>query len=146
MIYTLRVISILFVAMAMIPAGAHLFSMGSKLQLGGADYLVSQRAYDGWDMFAFVIVGTLISTLSLTVASYHAGEPFTLPGVSFLCLVAAQTLFWTLTFPANRATADWVALPDGWEMLRRQWEYSHAASAVLNALALLLLVLTSTRH
>lgn len=102
MIYTLRVISILLVAMAMIPAGAHLFSMGSKLQLGGAAYLVSQRAYDGWNMFAFVIVGTLISTLSLTVASYHAGEPFTLPGVSFLCLVAAQTLFWTLTFPANR--------------------------------------------
>ena len=48
--------------------GAHLFSMASKLRLGGEAYLAAQRAYDGWNLFAIVIVGALAATLALTVA------------------------------------------------------------------------------
>jgi hypothetical protein len=31
-------------------------------------------------------------------------------------------------------------LPDNWVELRRQWEYSHATSAVLNFVALVMLI------
>jgi hypothetical protein len=34
-------------------------------------------------------------------------------------------------------------LPDNWIELRRQWEYSHATSAILNLVALVLLILSA---
>jgi hypothetical protein len=45
------------------------------------------------------------------------------------------------TQPVNRATRNWTVLPpENWQQLRRQWEYSHAASAVLNLIALFALL------
>lgn len=145
MIYALRVTSLCLAALALVPAGAHLFSMTSKLRLDGADYLVSQRAYDGWSLFAVVVLGALAATLALAVALYRAGEPYGMAGLAFLCILGTQILFWSFTYPANRATGNWTRLPADWAALRLQWEYSHAASALLNALALLLLILASTR-
>ena len=48
-------------------------------------------------------------------------------------------VFWSFTFPANQATANWTVLPEGWQALRARWEYSHAAGAVLNFAAVLFL-------
>jgi hypothetical protein len=145
MIYGLRVVSILFAALALVPAGAHLFSMVSKMRLTGTGYLISQRAYDGWNMFAIVVIGALVATLTLTIALYRSGEPYLSAGLAFLCIVATQASFWSFTYPANTATENWTVLPDRWEALRIQWEYSHAGSAMLNAAALLLLVFSSTK-
>ena len=44
---------------------------------------------------------------------------------------------------ANWATRDWTALPPDWEPLRRRWEYSHAASAILNFVAFVSLVVAA---
>jgi hypothetical protein len=49
-------------------------------------------------------------------------------------------VFWTFTFPANQQTSNWTVLPENWMALRAQWEYSHAASAVLNLIALIALI------
>jgi hypothetical protein len=53
-----------------------------------------------------------------------------------------QVVFWTFTFPANQATDNWTMLPENWMALRTQWEYLHAASAVLNLIALVALILS----
>ena len=50
-------------------------------------------------------------------------------------------IFWTFTYPANQQTANWTLLPDNWEDLRRQWEYSHAAGALLNLVALICVII-----
>jgi hypothetical protein len=60
----------------------------------------------------------------------------------FLCIAGTQVVFWTFTFPANQATGNWTMLPENWMALRAQWEYSHAASAVLNLIALVALILS----
>jgi len=36
----------------------------------------------------------------------------------------------------NQATQNWTVLPSNWAELRARWEYSHAASALLNLAAL----------
>ena len=36
----------------------------------------------------------------------------------------------------NEQTENWTMLPDNWAALRRQWEYSHAVSAILDLVAL----------
>jgi hypothetical protein len=51
-------------------------------------------------------------------------------------------LFWIYTFPANKETLYWTVLPENWMALRAQWEYSHAAGAVLNLVAFIMLVLS----
>ena len=132
MIYTLRLTSLLLVALALVPADAHLFATVNKFHLDRAEYLVSQRAYDGWSLFAIVIVGALASTLALSIRLNRSAEPYWLVVTAFLCIAATQVIFWLFTFPANKATHNWTVLPEGWETLRYQWEYSHAASAILN--------------
>jgi hypothetical protein len=59
--------------------------------------------------------------------------------------VSTQVIFWPVTYPANNATENWVTMPKGWEALRRQWEYSHAAGAVLKFISPFLLMLSVLR-
>jgi hypothetical protein len=51
-------------------------------------------------------------------------------------------IFYLFTFPANQATGNWTNLPENWQELRRQWEYSHAVSACLYFVALAALTLS----
>ena len=78
-------------------------------------------------------VALLFVALALGPALAHLLE---LPN-AFLCIVGTQAIFWTFTYPANQQTANWTLLPESWQALRAQWEYSHAASAVLNLGALI---------
>jgi hypothetical protein len=43
----------------------------------------------------------------------------------------------------NLASSNWTAVPDNFEVARRQWEYSHAASAVILFAVLLAFVLSA---
>jgi hypothetical protein len=145
MIYFLRLASLIFVALAMVPAASRLFSLVNKMRLDRNAYLDAQRAYDGWSLLGIVVVAALLSTLALMLALYRTGQPFILALLAFLCIVATQLVFWTYTFPANRATSNWTVLPEQWTALRTTWEYSHAVSAILTFLAFLLLIFASIR-
>jgi hypothetical protein len=62
-------------------------------------------------------------------------------------IAITQVIFWTFTFPVNKRTRNWSTLPEDWPALRSRWEYSHAAGATLNLVAivaLILAVLTAT--
>ena len=54
--------------------------------------------------------------------------------LAILLVLGAQVLFWTYTYPANKATANWTVQPDNWLRLRQMWEYSHLAGACLQLL------------
>jgi hypothetical protein len=76
-----------------------------------------------------VIAVQLVALVALAILARHDGALFAAACVALAGLVAAQALFWTFTFPANQATANWTVLPADWEVLRRRWEYSHLAGA-----------------
>ena len=52
-------------------------------------------------------------------------------------IILSLVVFFIWVFPGNQATANWTEMPDNWEALRRQWEYGHAANAVIVFAALL---------
>jgi hypothetical protein len=79
-------------------------------------------------------------TLALTITVRQERKAFIFALIAFLCIVGTQVVFWTYTYPANQATNNWTMLPENWVELRRQWEFSHAASAVLNLIALAMLI------
>ena len=138
---TARFFSVLFVALALAPSTAHLLELPNKINLSRDAYLIVQQIYSGWALLGIVVFGALLSTLALTIFTRHRGREFKLALFGFLSLVASQAVFWVFTYPTNQETRNWTVLPQVWEPLRAQWEYSHAVGAALNLLAFVLLVL-----
>ena len=139
---TMRFLALLFTALALAPALAHLLELPNKIDLSREDYLTVQQIYRGWALLGFVVVGALLSNLVLTIVVRTKPRAFVLTLIAFLCILGTQVVFWTYTYPANQETGNWTMLPANWLELRRQWEYSHAASAALNLLALISLILS----
>jgi hypothetical protein len=135
-------IALLFAALALVPAGAHVAELPNKIDLARDEYLTVQQIYRGWALFGIVVFGALASTLTLTIkARRRAPRTFPFALVAFICLIGTQVVFWTVTFPVNQATENWTVLPAHWTELRSQWEYSHATSAALNLCAFIALAL-----
>lgn len=137
---TVRFLSVLFAALALAPALAHLFELPNKIGLSRDEYLTVQQIYSGWALLGIVVWAALLSSLALTLVVRKRRREFVPALIGFLCIAGTQVVFWTLTFPTNELTANWTVLPDNWAALRAQWEYSHAASAVLNLIALVAII------
>ena len=63
--------------------------------------------------------------------------------IAITALVCSQVIFWVWTYPANIATEQWTAMPATLQELRVQWEYSHAAGAIFQLIALAALVVAA---
>ena len=133
----LRVLAIASVALYLVPTGAHLFELVGKMAMSPSEYMSAQQIYRGWSLFGFVMLLALLSIAIHAVARRHLRGVFILSLVAEACLFATAVVFWRFTYPMNVASNNWTVMPDQFEAARRQWEYSHAASAVLTFLALL---------
>ena len=127
-------------AVALGGALAHAFELPNKIGLPGDEYFVIQKIYRGWSQLGYVLLIEFVSMIA--VAVLYRQEPYVrrLVVLAIICLVCAQILFWLYTYPANAATNNWTVMPDHWEVLRRQWEYSHFAGAFFQLTAMALLI------
>lgn len=139
-------LALLFAALALVPAGAHLAELANKMKLGATEYQTVQQIYRGWALFGVVVIGALASTLGLTINLRHHQRAFTPALIAFLCIMGTQIVFWSLTFPVNQTTVNWTCCHRTGPSFRLQWEYSHAASAGLNFVALIALIVSVLRH
>ena len=126
--------AVLTTALAMAPAMAHALELPNKIRMNREDYLNAQRLYRGWQFVGGAVIAALIATVLLLRTSSRGELFFSLLAV--LSVLATQLVFWVITFPVNRRTRNWTHAPEDWQALRARWEYSHAASAALNVLAL----------
>ncbi len=129
-------LAIVLTALALVPAGAHLFELPNKIGLAEDAYFVVQNIYRGWALFGIVLFGALAVNLALAIMVRRQRAPFWLALVGFLLVAATLVTFFTWTYPANQATSNWTVVPANWQELRLQWEYAHATNAVLTFLAL----------
>ena len=129
-------LAIVFTALALVPAGAHLFELPNKIGLAEAQYFVVQNIYRGWALFGIVLFGALAANLALAVAVRRQPAPFWLALAAFVLIAATLAIFFTWTYPANQATSNWTVVPDSWRELRIRWECAHAVNALLTFLAL----------
>jgi hypothetical protein len=131
-----QLLAIVLTALALVPAGAHLFELPNKIGLAQESYFIVQNIYRGWALFGIVLFGALAANLWLTILLRRRGAAFWLALAGFLLVALTLLIFFTWTFPANQATANWTLAPDNWQALRTQWEYAHATNAILTFLAL----------
>ncbi|MCW5735475.1 MAG: hypothetical protein KIS73_15180 [Enhydrobacter sp.] len=129
-------VALMATAIALGPALAHLLELPNKIDLPRDDYFIVQRIYAGWSLLGGVLVVQLIAIASVVLAAWKDRRLRALASIALGCLVCAQVLFWTFTYPANVATANWTMRPDDWQALRQRWEYSHAAGAAFQLVAM----------
>ena len=132
----LQLVAILCTALAMAGGWAHLLELPRKMLLSREDYLTVQQIYRGWALLGIAVIGALVATVLLAVLLRGAGTSFFFMLAAALCIALSLIVFFTATFPVNRTTRNWTVVPDDWQRLRRRWEYSHAAGAILYFAAL----------
>src|SRR5215216_5502723 len=122
----LRLLAVLLTAVAMAAGFAHLLELPNKISLERQEYLTVQQLYRGWALLGFVVVGALLITGIVAVMVRARSTEFYLTLGAALCIALSLVIFFLFTYPANQQTQNWTTMPENWEMLRRQWEYSHA--------------------
>jgi hypothetical protein len=137
-----RFLSVISIAFCLVPSGAHFFELPNKMLLSAAEYMTVQRIYAGWAFFGIAIVIALLLTAMHTFIVRADRARFVLSLLAFLCLTATQAIFWIFTYPMNVTSKNWTVTPENFEAARRQWEYSHAVSAVLTLAALVAITLS----
>jgi hypothetical protein len=128
-------IAIVLTALALVPGGAHLFALPNKIGLVQEQYFIVQSIYRGWALFGAILIPAVLANLLLAIMLRSRGAPFILALFAAFCMGATLVVFFIWTYPANVATSNWTTVPENWEQLRRQWEYSHAANALITFIA-----------
>lgn len=140
-----RFFALLLAALALAPSLAHLLEMPNKMGMPKLDYFVAQQLYRGWAFLGIVVIAALSFSAWLCFLERKNRPAFVPAFLGTLCIAGTQGVFWAFTYPVNAATDQWQLMPSAWMALREQWEYSHAASAMLNLLALAFLVVAVLR-
>jgi MFS family permease len=134
---TSHFLAIVFTALALAPGAAHLMEMPAKIAMPEQPYFIVQQIYRGWAWAGVAIFAALFANLASAVITRHHRREFWLSTAAGLLIASMLAIFFVWTYPANQATGNWTSVPENWEQLRIQWEYSHAVNAVLTFFALL---------
>jgi hypothetical protein len=127
----MQFVALVLTALALVPAGAHLFELPNKIGLSQDRYFIVQSIYRGWALLGLVSVSAVASTLVLAIMLRGQGAAFWLAALAFLSMAGSLAIFFMWTYPANKATNNWAVVPANWDVLRTQWEYSHTANAAM---------------
>ena len=139
MVGVVECVSLVLLAICLMPAGAHLFEMPGKMAMSRDAYFSVQPIYNGWALFGIVIGLGIIALLVLTWLLRGGGSPFWFAGVAAVLLIASLGWFFLRIYPMNVVTQNWTVVPDNWEAVRAQWESGHAVNAALTFLSFLAL-------
>ena len=138
----IQFIAILLTAFALVPGGAHLLELPNKLHIDQQSYITVQQIYRGWALLGITLILAILSNIVLAIASRGQQGPTLWAIVAALLFAVTLVVFFLWVFPVNQATSNWSIAPENWQALRWQWEYSHAANAILALLALCAVILS----
>lgn len=138
----LRFITILFAVITLSALIAHLLELPGKINLSKENYQLVQSIYQGWSWLGIFEIGAILFTMIWAIIDSRKKRilPFLL--MALLCFIVSIAIFFVFTYPANKATINWTDLPDDWQVLQKNWEYSHAARAILNLIGFSFLIIT----
>ena len=135
-----RFFTIMLVALSMGMAFSHLLEMPAKMAYDGVLWLkLLKTLYWGYGTIGAVIeVGAVITSVVLAYLVRHHHKVFIWTLTGAICMVAAHVSWWIWVRPVNVRLFPLTAatLPTNWMQLRNQWEYTHAARAILQIIAL----------
>lgn len=137
----LRFITMIFVVITLSALLAHLLELPNKMNLSKDNYQSVQQIYRGWSWLGILEIGAIVLTLTWTIIERRNKKLFPLLFTALAFFIVSLVTFFIFTFPANKATESWTQLPQDWQMLRKNWEYSHATRAILNLIGFCFLII-----
>ncbi len=158
----LQVLTVVLVALAMVPALAHALELPGKMRLTKDAYFAVQRIYyPGFTIAGISEPASFISTIVLLFLTPRGTVAFWLTLVALVGLIGMQVVYWIFIHPVNkvwvrgetlgsfgagffefgRAQAQTGSRAPEWTDLRNRWEYAHAARAGLAAMSFIALVI-----
>ena len=137
----LQFVALMLTALSLVPGGAHVIELPSKIKLDRERYLVVQQLYRGWALAAVPLLGAVLATLALAILSRAQLWPMLFSAAAFVLLAATIVSFFVWVFPVNRTTGNWTTAPENWQALRSRWEYAHAINAAITLAALICITL-----
>ena len=130
-----RFLAIILTGLAVIAPAAHLFVLPGKIHMPADAYFTVQRIYLGWWVVGLFLPAAFLANLALAVVA-RGDKPALWLAVAAMGMIAINlTIFMIWTQPANAATQNWAIRPENWQVLRQQWEHSHAVNAGVTFLA-----------
>ena len=112
-------IALVLTAIALIPAGAHVFEMAGKMKLGRDAYFVVQGLYRGWAWFGIALVGSFLACLTNVVLPGTRRDRL-LSLFAALMIAVSLAIFFVFVYPANQITQNWTTIPANWKTWRTQ--------------------------
>lgn len=142
---TWRFLTIILVSLSMAMAFCHLLQLPPRMSYDGAQWVATQSLYQLFGTVGAVIeVSALLMAGVLSLAVYRRRPAFQCTMFGTVCLLVAHAAWWMFVAPVNAEISTWTpdTIPADWTWWRSQWEYTHAARAILEILGLSALVLS----
>jgi hypothetical protein len=143
-----RFLTIMLTALSAGLSFAHLLELPPRVFYFDAKLWVATTTKGLYALFgtvgAVVEVGSILTAVVLTVLVRGRGSTFYLSLVGAVLAALALVLWLVFIAPVNAELATWTptSFPEDWARYRDQWEYTHAANAIIKIAALSLLVLS----
>jgi hypothetical protein len=164
MLTAVQIVTVILVALAMVPALAHALELPGKMRLTQEVYVAVQRIYYP----GFTIAGNsepagFLATIVLLFLTARGIVAFWLTLVALLGLIGMQIVYWIFVHPMNkvwlqgetlssvgsgffafgRSRTQTGAQAPEWTQLRNRWEYAQVARAGLAVVSVIVLVIAS---
>jgi hypothetical protein len=151
---TWRFVTLMLAALTTGMAFCHLMELPAKMRYDAQAYLTVQQTYPYFGTVGAVLEPGSIAAAAVLCFLVRKQRPsFWLTLAGTLLLAAALAAWFTFVAPMNAELATWApeSIPADWTDVRDQWEYAHAARAILQiaglgALFLSVVVETSTER
>ena len=141
LIKSLQFLALFLTTLALLPGGAHFFELPNKIGMPQEHYFTVQGIYAGWALFGFVLIPAVLADFALAYVLRDQMWPAVLALAAAVFMLTTLVTFFLWVQPANLATSFWTTVPENWQTLRSQWEYTHALNAVLTFAAFCALTL-----
>ena len=151
MLFALKILSLILVAVAAALSLAHALELPGKMRLTREQYLAVQPIYYPGFTYAGICEPAAVLVLAALLILMPDGTPaFWLVAGALAAMAAVNALYWLLTAPVNKVWMQGQKLSGGeqkffdisgtkeemdWNTLRDRWERSHLVRAALMTLA-----------
>jgi hypothetical protein len=137
-IISLRFVTLILAAFSLVLPVNDLLELPRKIRLSKDDYETAQYIGQGWSWLEFVRFGSILAISILLFYERENGRLYR-PALGAFVGQLLMTIIFIFTLPVTVNTRSWTYFPDNWVQLRQQWEYLHAADAIIGIIAFLLL-------
>lgn len=138
----LRLLTFALAGLALIQPMMDLAALPSVITLPKDDYAAVQYGKQSLEWLELIRLASFVSIVVLLFFEREHNRVFWPIRGAFIAQLLIIILYVAFTLPINLTTFHWTFFPDSnWAWLRTEWEYARALSAIIGAIAFVLLLL-----